>query len=289
MLGVSVRRARRTFKPTVESFEQRITPSTYTVTNLSGNPATQGSLPWAVAAANETLGSSTIDFTPGLSGTITVSSPMVVNRELHIYGPGQSVIHIGGGNSTYMFDVSAGALLGVYDLYLGAGRSTSGGAIVNRGTCYAQGDYFTNNHATGGGGAIHNLGYLFLSRSGTEYDNFYANTSDYAGGAIANYGQLVTQSAVFMTGNSSQYGGAIYDSWGASMDLSYSYFAQNTASVAGGALMVLGYTHVTNTNIINNFCSTGQGGGINAYISTLDLGAGNSIYYNTPPDIYTWQ
>src|SRR5262245_28919101 len=65
-----------------------------TVTNL--NDGGDGSLRAAVAA---TLPGGVVDFAPGLTGTITLASPIDVNG-LTISGPGASGLRLSGGNAT---------------------------------------------------------------------------------------------------------------------------------------------------------------------------------------------
>src|SRR5262249_31116800 len=60
------------FRPRLEALEDRSLPSTFTVLNL--NDAGANSLRGAVALANATPGPDTIDFKPGLTGAIALTS-----------------------------------------------------------------------------------------------------------------------------------------------------------------------------------------------------------------------
>ena len=46
-------------------------------------------------------------FDPGLSGTITLSSDIVIDKDVVIQGPGRDVITISGGNATRHFDITS--------------------------------------------------------------------------------------------------------------------------------------------------------------------------------------
>src|SRR5262245_28820747 len=91
---------------------------TRTVTNLLDTGP--GSLRDTIAAAQP---GDVIDFMPGLSGTITLASP-IASADLTISGPGASLLTISGGNVTALFSISGATTL--EGLTLTEGYATTG-------------------------------------------------------------------------------------------------------------------------------------------------------------------
>src|SRR5262249_6792782 len=83
------RGARRwAFRPRLDALEDRTLPSNFTVLNLDDSGP--GSLRQAVLDSNAHPGANTIDFTPGLTGIIGLSSGSLgITNDLLIKGPGQ--------------------------------------------------------------------------------------------------------------------------------------------------------------------------------------------------------
>src|SRR5580658_4195475 len=112
--GVKIKRGApcRT-KLRLEQLEDRITPSTFPVTDLSDNPADTGSIRYAIAAVNADASSATdtIDLT-GVSGTIVLSnSTLAMTRtagQVVITGPGASALTINGNSASQVLNFVAG-------------------------------------------------------------------------------------------------------------------------------------------------------------------------------------
>jgi hypothetical protein len=95
-----------------------------TVTNLDDSGT--GSLREAVAA---TPPGGVVDFAPGLTGTITLTSPIDVNG-LTITGPGASALTISGGNATRQLSMSGATTLEGVTIADGVATETVKGAIT---------------------------------------------------------------------------------------------------------------------------------------------------------------
>ncbi|MBY0524328.1 MAG: hypothetical protein K2R98_13060 [Gemmataceae bacterium] len=97
----------RRFLPRVEELEAREVPATFTVTNTSGNLSQSGSLPWAVAQADQRPGMDTINFNiPGsgrqiinLSQTLFLTDQVVIRGDSQPGYNGTPLIYIHGSSS----------------------------------------------------------------------------------------------------------------------------------------------------------------------------------------------
>ncbi len=167
------------------------------VTN--NNDSGAGSLREAIATA---CPGSTITFANNVTGTITLSGDLKLDKNLTIQGPGAKVLAVSGGQTSGIFDIirnladdpfTAAYDIGIAGLSLsnGNGRHTSngfvdkqGGAILFRtqGTLTLTDAVLTGNTAAEDGGAISMINHcdLNLMRS-----TIADNTTDGAGGGIA--------------------------------------------------------------------------------------------------------
>src|SRR4051794_19870870 len=104
------RRSRR--RPTrrclpLEQLERRLVLSAFHVTTLTDGVA--GSLRDAVARANGHAGADTIDFRPGLTGTIALTGgELDILDDLSIAGPGVDKLTVSGSNTSRVFKVESG-------------------------------------------------------------------------------------------------------------------------------------------------------------------------------------
>jgi hypothetical protein len=205
--------------------EERWTPTT--VTNLLDSGP--GSLRQAIL---DTPAGGTVDFQPGLSGTITLTTgELAINKDLTISGPGASVIMVSGNHASRVFDIAATFTMSLSGLTIADGSVSGqafGGGISNSGTltvtnCALNG----NTSATLEGGGIYNAGTLTVSGS-TFSGNFGA------GGGIFNGGQLTVTDSV-LSGNSTgtfSLGGGIYNA--GTLPVSGSTLSGNSAGSGGG-------------------------------------------------------
>lgn len=128
--------------------------STLTVTSLADSGA--GSLRQTVgsAGAGDTISMQS------LSGTITLATPIDVNKQVTILGAGANVLAVAGAGSSRLFNVSS--IVTITDVMLRNGVADAvvalvGGAIYNTGNLTLARVALRANTAYDGGGAIYNL------------------------------------------------------------------------------------------------------------------------------------
>src|SRR5262249_19599296 len=144
-----------------------------TVVNLQDN-GSLGSLRQVIGAANA---GATITFSSGLTGTITLSSELAINKNLTINGPGQSAITISGNGTTRVLNVGAGSTVTIRDLTIAEGYVLGdGGGILNAGTLTLERVPLSSNRAQGGsagggrGGAIFNSASVTIRNSPLDHN-----------------------------------------------------------------------------------------------------------------------
>ena len=116
---------RNRFVPNLEALGERIVPSTFQVTTLAD--AGPGSLRAAVAGANAHAGADTIDFQPGLTGTIALTGGQLdLTDDVKINGPGADKLTVSGGNASRVFKVEAGETVEISGLTIAGGSAGTG-------------------------------------------------------------------------------------------------------------------------------------------------------------------
>jgi len=151
----------------------------------------------------------------------------------------------------------------------GAGISNKGGTLSQ--PTQINNCKFTNNYATGEGGAIYNRGVLTITNC-----TLTNNTADGNGGGISNRGNLTITSSVIQQNNAPSMGGGIYNL--DTMTITSCTIQQNQAS-GGGGILNDGELTITGSTIQQN--QGGNGGGINNF-NTLTITA-SVIGQNTAP------
>jgi hypothetical protein len=146
------------FRPTIELLEDRCLPST--VANLLDNGP--GSLRQALM---DTPAGGTVDFQPGLTGTITLTmGGLVIANDLTVSGPGAGAITVSGNHASRVFVVGAGSTVGIAGLTIADGYAgTLGGGIDNAGTLTVTHCTLSGNRADGDGGGVSNSGTLIVN------------------------------------------------------------------------------------------------------------------------------
>jgi hypothetical protein len=237
---------RQRSRPNLEALEARWVPST--VTNL--NNAGPGSLRQAIL---DTPAGGTVDFQPGLTGTITLTSgELDVLQDLTITGPGADVMTVSGNQSSRVFNVAAGVTAAISGLTIADGRTSTadsdGGGIANAGTLTLSDSTLRHNAAVsdtrgGNGGGVANastltiLGCIFDGNTATD-----TSTRDYGGmgGGIYNQGAgtLTIRDTVF-NGNSTHAnlgssGGGIENDNGGAVTITHSTLSGSSVDGGGG-------------------------------------------------------
>ncbi len=244
----------------------------------------------AIGDANTRLGADTVTFKSGLSGTISINTPLTPGNgasgnDLVIEGPGASALTISGeqgapgpaGNSQLFSVAASSGAVTLSGLTLADGYvAGSGGAIfAGADTTVTLADaVLSGNTATGSGGGVYSQSNVVLE--GTEVKSGSANGY---GGAVAlvaaDDGNHVTLTNSRITGNKASGGGGVsvltatfsgFPKYDTSLTVTGSTLSGNTATTQdGGAVLVEGkYSDVTATSstISGNHAPAGSGGGI---------------------------
>ncbi len=203
------RRARRPVSPPcwpLEQLEARLVPTAYTVTTLADGVA--GSLRDAITHANADHGTDTVNFKPGLTGTIVLSGgELHITDDLTITGPGADKLTVSGNNNSRIFTVDQGQTVTISGLTIEGGNAGSGdgGGLDNFGKVTVSNSVFTSNSAYVGGGLTNESGGT-ASVSGS---TFTSNSATYGGGLANESGGTASVSGSTFTSNSATFGGGL--------------------------------------------------------------------------------
>jgi hypothetical protein len=251
------------FRPRLEVLEDRIVPSTLTVTNNLDN-GSAGSLRYEIAHAKK---GDTIVFAPSLDGQTIVlgGSELDIAKNLTIQGPGANLLTINGGrqisspNGSRVFAVEKHTTVTLSGLTITGGGGTAdagygysspydndGGGILNLGTltvsgCTVSGNYADPNSASSYGGGIYNAGTLTVSNS-TVSGNYATYVMDVGlnpaptndGGGIYNAGALTVSNSTLSGNFAHSDGGGIYNAGTAKV--SGCTLSSNVAVYYGGGI-----------------------------------------------------
>lgn len=299
-----MRRTILTFILAILSAAGSLHGATFTVTSLAdGGP---GSLRQAVLDANAAAGADEIVF-DGVTGTITLSSEILISDALTITGPGAGLLSITCTGATGLLKVDGGAAGTIQVALTGLTLTGSinmftfgGGAVaVQNGSLTLTDSVVTGNQAHSGGG-LYLVGGTHVIRNTTVSGNSAQIAGPGVGGGIYISGGALTIENSTLSGNSASQGalhlgamggGMMVDS-GATVNVINSTFSGNSVSGDGAAIRVdsstlnLFLTTVTD-NSASWFFRTG--------LASLSLSAGtinivSSIVANTegeePVDLY---
>jgi hypothetical protein len=251
--------------------------ATDVVTTLADSET--GSLRAALAAANS---GDTIVFSPGLTGTITLASTLMINQNVTIQGPGAGNLTISGANQVSVFVVSnAVTNASISGLTIANGNASgSSGGITNRGVLTVSNVSFNDNFTQGNlGGAISSSGTLVVSGSSFISNSSLSNIGG-LGGGISNSGTLTVDDSTF-SANTSSAGGAICNEEGTATIRNSTFSANSTPSNfnGGGAISALtGIVTATNNIFVGNSAPVGAGVANGPVDSIVNLS--DNVFFN---------
>jgi hypothetical protein len=288
--------------------EDRALLSTYVVnvlTDTGAGSGQTGDLRYCVT--NATSGQDTIDFAPGLSGTIRLQGALpTLNASVTIQG-GANALTVQGGAYYYspyyfgnLFTIGSAANVQISGLTIddaltavnnagslvlndcallnctdwdGFGYAGYGSALYNTGSATLNNSTVENNYSRGG--AVSNAGTLTISNSNVSQNRW--------GYAIGNGGSAIVSGST-LSGNQN---GDIFNFNGASLTVSNSTLSGNKAGAdGGGGIFNDGTLAVNNSTLSGNkaagaaaFTTATSGGGVKSYPGSSGIGGG--IFMNS--------
>ncbi len=238
------RRATHRSRPALEALEARRVPSQ--VTNL--DDAGPGSLRQAILDSRT---GDTVDFAPGLAGTITLTSgELRVFSGLTIAGPGADAITVNAGHAPHVFNLSPAGPMVIAGLTITGGAS--GGIYNSSGSLTVRDCVITGNRG---------VGLVVVSSTVTVTDSVIGdNTStDRGGGVYVDSGSTLIVNDSTLSGNTAQYfGGGIYSDSGGQVTVTGSTLHGNSAAYGGGLYDFVSTVGIADSVIDGN---TGLNGG----------------------------
>jgi hypothetical protein len=255
-----------------------------TVTNTSDSGA--GSLRQALADA---AAGDTITFSVPASSTITLSSTLVITKQLTIDGSTAAGLTVSGNHAVRVFDTSAPLTLRALTItkgnVAGLGPTGQGGGLRSSKPVTLTNVLFFDNVANAGGG---------MQASGATIQNtqFISNTatatSNPGGGGALVAGTLIMTGTQFISNTAAFDGGGLWLNGAVASTslIGQGLFKGNRASDEGGGLFILGTTNFTfrlqASRLIDNQ-ATQSGGGL--YLSSTPLAQmdNNILAGNTSP------
>jgi hypothetical protein len=261
-------RRRNARRFSLECLEHRTVLSTVTLTVNSLADTGSGTLRAAITAADggSSKNNYVVDFSTGLTGTITLESALpVFSNNISLNGPGASSL-------TVQRDPNAASSFGIFavnivtasisGLSIAGGTAEQGGGIENDGSLTVSNCTLSNNTAGEGGGIFNGEGSLTVSDCTLDH-----NTAG-VGGGLSNAG-TVTISGSTITGNSAVQslanpwnpdGGGINNE--GTLTVSSSTLTNNTADFGGGLACEPGSSTTVDGCTIENNRAFSYGGGI---------------------------
>jgi hypothetical protein len=214
------------------------------VTNL--NDAGMGSLRDAIAS---TPAGGIVDFQPGLTGTITLTTgELAITKDLTIAGPGADVITVSGNHASRVFDIPGPVTVALAGLTVANGSAAGDGGGIAAG----QGSRLTVTGTVISGNACSNYsfggGVSYLDLSGT--------------------GQLTIVHSTICGNFADLDGGGLEVEFGSALVVD-STISNNVCAVARGGIANLGLLTLTNCTVTGNRAQ--QAGGIGNGFSSAPI------------------
>jgi hypothetical protein len=220
------------------------------------------------------------------AGTWTLSSTVVIGKDLTLIGAGAGQTVLDGRNAVQVLQIAAGAEVTVQDLTITKGQASGdGGGIYNEGMLTLIGVSMTGNAAVYGGGLYNQRGSLTLE-DGTVIGGGAGegNTASFVGGIYNNGGTLTLQSGSRVTGNTSlSLGGGILNANSGTVTLQSGSSVTGNESREGGGIYNTGGTLTLQlgSRVTGNRATTDGGGILNRNLGTLRLQSGSRVTGNS--------
>jgi hypothetical protein len=246
----------------LEALEDRLVPSTFTVTNTLDDGSV-GSLRWAVNQANANPGQDWIDFSSAVFNTpktitLTGGQLTLADTGTTIIGPGAGLLSISGNNASRVLQINPGVTEALSGLTLTGGRATDGlggDGLLNYGTTFLAACNISNNSAGDEGGMISENGVISMSNC-TVSGNHAAGPYT-AGGLTIEGGKADVFGCTFSGNSAASLGGVFNDN--ASVWLTECTVSGNSAAL-GGVVMIgsSAGTTLDNCTLSGNSSSNGS-------------------------------
>lgn len=150
----------------------RLQAATITVLNTDNDGV--GSLRQAILDTNLTVVDDVIDFDAGVSGTITLLTPLpLITVNLEIIGPGEALLSVSGNDVPGLrpFTIGLGATVTISRLTIERGNAGDGGGIFNEGTLTLNQVTVRDNLSVTTGGGIYSFEHPLTLNDSTVIDN----------------------------------------------------------------------------------------------------------------------
>jgi Putative Ig domain/Carboxypeptidase regulatory-like domain len=197
----------------------------------------------------------------GSSPIIRLTSPLIINRSVEIFGLGATATVISGNNAVRVLEIQPGGNVRLTNLQISQGNTggLAGANISNSGTLAISNCFITIGRTTGNGGGLFNAVGATADINGS---TFVANQAG-VGGGVFNTGTLNIANSTFSF-NTASVGAAISsaDSGANSPLLRNVTVANNTATSSGGGIRYVrtfagSSFSLQNTIVANNTAPTG--------------------------------
>jgi polymorphic membrane protein len=250
-------------------------PSLITVTTTADSGP--GSLRQAIADAAP---GETINFSVSYPNTITLSSVLVVNKDITISGPGPANLAVSGGNANAVFSLSGNIAISGLTIRDGNTLGDGGGVGATFSSITITNSSIISNTAVNGGGISLGNSVAVIADSSIQ-----GNTSTNQGGGVlfTNYSTgALTMTNVSIIGNSAPNGGGLYLNQVQPTTLGNVTLTGNQATSGnGGAIHTIGPLVANTLYVYSNTASNSGGGLYNRSfmtISTATLGWNSAPY-----------
>jgi len=199
------------------------------------------------------------------SGTIPITTTVVIGKDLTLDGSGQTVT-LDGGHTTQVLSVSSGVTFTLKNLTIAHGMATfNGGGLQNKGTVTIIDSTFDHNSAPNGdGGGLDNEGTVTITNSAFTY-----NSANFNGGGLLNG----SSDTVTITNSTFDHNSVVHNGGGleneGKVTINHSAFTNNMATVDGGGLASSRFginlaitVTISNSIFDHNSAPNGNGGGL---------------------------